>query len=167
MLSFVLAAAGHFLLPESIQYLTANGRMAEAAGLLAQLRPERAVAYQGACFTMPLASLRQPSIGALLTPQYRRTTLAIWAASFLSLFAVFGLTGWIPTVMLGRGETFAASFGFGALMQIMSFIGGLVCGLIADRRGSSRGMLSLWWGSAGCASGRSPASTAMPPTWCW
>ena len=30
--------------------------------------------------------------------------------------------------MIQRGETFAASFGFGALMQIMSFIGGLVCG---------------------------------------
>ncbi len=148
-LSFILALAGHFLLPESIQYLTAKGRMAEAAGLLGQLRPERAAAYRGARFTMPATLLRQPSIGALLTPQYRRTTLAIWTASFLSLFAVFGLTGWIPTVMLGRGETFAASFGFGALMQIMSFIGGLVCGLIADRRGSSRGMLSLWWGVGG------------------
>ena len=81
----------------------------------------------------------------LLRPRYRRTTIAIWAAAFLSLFCIFGLSGWIPTVMIQRGETFAASFGFGALMQIMSFIGGIALGHLVDRFGLGRGLLSLWW----------------------
>jgi MFS family permease len=51
--------------------------------------------------------------------------------------------------MIQRGESFAASFGFGALMQIMSFIGGLVCGHIADRTGSSRWTLACWWALGG------------------
>jgi MFS family permease len=51
--------------------------------------------------------------------------------------------------MMQRGETFAASFGFGALMQVMSFVGGLVCGHLADRRGMSRGVLSAWWAIGG------------------
>ena len=50
-----------------------------------------------------------------------------------------------------RGETFAASFGFGALMQVMSFLGGLTCGHLADRRGVSRGVLSTWWAIGGLA----------------
>jgi hypothetical protein len=47
-------------------------------------------------------------------------------------------------VIIARGETFAASFGFGALMQIMSFGGGLLCAAVVDRLTSSRGMLVAW-----------------------
>ena len=75
--------------------------------------------------------------------KYRRTTFAIWATAFLSLFCIFGLSGWIPTVMIQRGETFAASFGFGALMQIMSFVGGIALGHLVDKSGSSRGLIGL------------------------
>jgi AAHS family 4-hydroxybenzoate transporter-like MFS transporter len=85
----------------------------------------------------------------LVSRRYRRTTLAIWLSAFLSLFCIFGLTGWIPTVMMQRGETFSASFGFGAVMQIMSFLGGLVLGHLIDRFGRSRGLLGLWWAVGG------------------
>ncbi len=51
-----------------------------------------------------------------------------------------------------RGETFAASFGFGALMQIMSFVGGLVLAMLADKRPSfSTVLLATWWGLGGLA----------------
>jgi MFS family permease len=84
-------------------------------------------------------------VAVLLSARYSRTTLAIWLSAFLSLFCIFGLTGWIPTVMMQRGETFSASFGFGAMMQIMSFLGGLVLGHLIDRFGKSRGLIGLWW----------------------
>jgi MFS family permease len=87
----------------------------------------------------------------LLAANYRRTTLAIWASAFLSLFCVFGLTGWIPTVMMQRGETFSASFGFGAVMQIMSFVGALALGHLIDGLGRNRGLLALWWAIGGAA----------------
>jgi len=77
-------------------------------------------------------------------------SLTIWATSFLSLFCIFGLTGWIPTVMMKRGETFAASFGFGALMQVTSFIGGLALAMLADRRpAASTRLLAAWWALGG------------------
>src|SRR5207248_10615405 len=44
-----------------------------------------------------------------------------------------------------------ACFGFGALMQIMSFIGAIAVGHLVDRVGRSRGLLGLWWGLGGCA----------------
>lgn len=107
--------------------------------------------YADAHLDVHAAPVRENSIAALLAPGYRRKTLTIWSAAFLSLFCIFGLTGWIPTVMMQRGETFAASFGFGALMQVMSFLGGLACGHLADRRGVSRGVLSTWWAIGGLA----------------
>jgi AAHS family 4-hydroxybenzoate transporter-like MFS transporter len=47
--------------------------------------------------------------------------------------------------MLQRGQGFAASFGFGALLQISTFVGGLACGYLADRLGSRRVVIGSWW----------------------
>jgi AAHS family 4-hydroxybenzoate transporter-like MFS transporter len=89
-----------------------------------------------------------------LAPRYRRVSLTIWLTAFLSLFAIFGLTGWIPTVMIKRGETFAASFGFGALMQATSFFGGLGLAMLADRGlAATPRLLGAWWAVGGLAVG--------------
>jgi MFS family permease len=145
LLSFVL----HATLPESVKFLVLHKRVDDIKALLTRLRPERAEAYARFAFALPEAAPRQNSVLALLGDRYRRTTLTIWLAAFLSLFCIFGLTGWIPTVMMQRGESFGASFGFGALMQITSFIGGLACGYVADRAGSSRLTLAAWWALGG------------------
>jgi MFS family permease len=150
-LSIPLTIVLHFILPESVKFLAARGRVEEIKALLSRLRPERAASYADARLEVHTAPVQKNSIAALLAPVYRRKTLTIWSAAFLSLFCIFGLTGWIPTVMMQRGETFAASFGFGALMQVMSFLGGLTCGHLADRRGVSRGVLSTWWAIGGLA----------------
>lgn len=150
-LSIPLTIVLHFILPESVKFLAARHRIDEIKALLSRLRPERAAVYANARLEVHTAPVRKNPIAALLAPAYRRKTLTIWTAAFLSLFCIFGLTGWIPTVMMKRGETFAASFGFGALMQVMSFLGGLACGYFADRRGMSRGVLSAWWAIGGLA----------------
>src|SRR5581483_2948584 len=125
-LSILLSVVLHATLPESVKFMALQKRVEDIKALLTRLRPERASLYGQAQFVLPQVMPRENSVLALLAPRYRRTTLTIWLAAFLSLFCTFGLTGWIPTVMLQRGESFAASFGFGALMQILSFIGGLV-----------------------------------------
>ena len=150
-LSFLLLPFMHWSLPESPKFLVIQGRVAEIRQMLAMLRPERGHIYAAATISAADHQASGNLILELLQPRYRRTTIAIWATAFLSLFCIFGLSGWIPTVMIARGETFAASFGFGALMQIMSFIGALVLGHLVDRFGRSRGLLGLWWGLGGCA----------------
>ena len=144
-LSFLLLIQLHLYLPESVRFLALRGRHDEIRRLLAKLRPERTQIYAKARIADPVAVSAQGSLAVLLGARYRRTTLAIWASAFLVLFCIFGLSGWIPTVMMQRGETFSTSFAFGALMQIGSFIGGLACGWISDRRGSARAALACWW----------------------
>ena len=150
-LSFVLLPLMHLMLPESPKFLVLKGRTTEVREMLAKLRPERAHIYASATIAADTNQVSGNLILELLQPRYRRTTIAIWVTAFLSLFCIFGLSGWIPTVMIQRGETFATSFGFGALMQIMSFVGGLVLGHLVDRFGRSRGLLGLWWALGGCA----------------
>jgi AAHS family 4-hydroxybenzoate transporter-like MFS transporter len=139
------------MLPESPKFLAIQGRASEIRDMLAKLRPDRAHIYASATMSADTNPAPGNLVVELLQPRYRRTTIAIWATAFLSLFCIFGLSGWIPTVMIQRGETFAASFGFGALMQIMSFVGGLVLGHLVDRFGHNRSLLGLWWGLGGCA----------------
>ncbi len=151
-LSIPLTFVVHAVLPESPKFLATRGRVAELRELLSRLRPDRRAVYQDASFRVVEKSQPGNTIAALLAPRYRRVSLTIWITAFLSLFAIFGLTGWIPTVMLKRGETFAASFGFGALMQAMSFVGGLVLAMLADRRFAlAPRFLAMWWGVGGLA----------------
>lgn len=151
-LSIPLTFVVHAVLPESPKFLAARGRLVELRALLSRLRPERAAAYQTASFRAPTQAASWNTIGALLMPRYRRVSLTIWLTAFLTLFAIFGLTSWIPIVMLKRGETFAASFSFGALMQAASFIGGLALATLADRNlGLAPRYLGAWWMLGGIA----------------
>jgi len=144
--SFVLIPILYVTLPESVKFLALGGRTEEIKTILARLRPEDAGRYRDARIPVDSQAATGGAMAALLSERYRRTTVSIWISAFFCLFCIFGLSGWIPTVMLQRGETFAASFGFGALMQIAGFLGGLACGYISDRRGSRRIMIVLWWG---------------------
>jgi MFS family permease len=150
-MSFLLLPFLHAQLPESPKFLVLKDRSEEIRTLLSRLRPERASLYASADISVARRHELDNPVAVLLTQKYRRTTLSIWLSAFLSLFCVFGLSGWIPTIMMQRGETFSASFGFGAVMQFMSFLGALVLGHLIDRLGKSRGLLAVWWATGGLA----------------
>jgi len=146
-LSIVLVVVCHMVLPESLQFAAMRGQTQDMAAILTRLNPSQASRYaaSGAQFIFPESRDRAASLGLLLSDRYRRTTLAVWTAAFCVLFGIFGLTGWIPTAMMQRGETFTASFGFGALIQIAAFVGSLVCAFFADRYGNDRAAMVIWW----------------------
>jgi MFS family permease len=150
-MSFLLLPFLHAQLPESPKFLVLKDRSEEIRTLLSRPRPERASLYASADISVARRHELDNPVAVLLTQKYRRTTLSIWLSAFLSLFCVFGLSGWIPTIMMQRGETFSASFGFGAVMQFMSFLGALVLGHLIDRLGRSRGLLAVWWATGGLA----------------
>jgi MFS family permease len=154
-LSAVLALICHVVLPESLQFSAMLGRTKGIAKVLGRLNPNGAFRYNApeAEFVFPEPKDHMASISLLFSGRYRRTTLAVWAAEFFVLFGIYGLTGWVPTVMMRRGETFAASFGFGALIQFMGFLGVLACGYVADRYGLGSGALTIWWISGSLAVG--------------
>jgi MFS family permease len=145
--SIVLIGVCHFVLPESLQFAALRGHTRDIPATLSRLNPSRAAVYAApdARFVFPEPRDRAASVSLLLGDRYRRTTLAVWATAFFILFGIFGLTGWIPTAMMQRGETFAVSFSFGALIQVMGFVGSLLCGLLAERTGRDRSFLFVWW----------------------
>lgn len=145
--SIVLVIVCHKALPESLLFAAMRGRLHDLPAALIRLNPSRAAVYADpdAQFVLPEPRGSGVSVTLLLSARYRRTTLAVWAAAFFILFSIFGFTSWIPTAMIERGETFAVSFGFGALIQVMGFVGSLLCGLLAERTGRDRSFLFFWW----------------------
>jgi AAHS family 4-hydroxybenzoate transporter-like MFS transporter len=151
-MSIPLTLLVHAVLPESPKYLAARGRLEELRALMVRLRPDRSAVYATATFHSPDRAAPKNTIAALLSPRYRRVSLTIWTTAFLTLFAIFGLVGWIPTVMIQRGESFASGFSYGALMQATSFVGGLTLAMLADRGfASTPRLLSAWWIIGGIA----------------
>jgi AAHS family 4-hydroxybenzoate transporter-like MFS transporter len=146
-LSIVLVVVCHALLPESLQFAAMRGQTHDIAAILSRLNPSQASRYtaHGAEFLFPEPRDRVASVSLLLSARYRKTTLAVWTAAFCILFGILGLTAWVPTAMMQRGETFATSFAFGALIQVMGFVGSLLCGFIAERHGGDRGAMFIWW----------------------
>jgi MFS family permease len=153
-MSIPLTLLVHAVLPESPKFLAARGRLEELRSLMARLRPERRTVYATATFRSADHAAPRNTIAALLAPRYRRVSLTIWITAFLTLFAIFGLVGWIPTVMIQRGETFASGFAYGALMQGTSFVGGLTLAMLADRGfAPTPRLLGAWWIVGGIAVG--------------
>jgi AAHS family 4-hydroxybenzoate transporter-like MFS transporter len=151
--SWLVALLCHLLLPESPQFLATLGRSAEVPPILARLNRPRAHVYlaRHARFAQPEPADRLASITSLFSARYRRTTLALSASAFFVLFAIYGLVAWVPTVMMARGETFAAGFSFRVIVLGTIFFGSLACSFVVDRFRVPRAALAAWWLFGGAA----------------
>ncbi|MCE4062582.1 MFS transporter [Pandoraea sputorum] len=144
-LSVVLALALQFVLPESVSFLASRGRQDEVRVQLTRLWPARAAEFATATFTSPDAGVKAGSVAALFSPEFRRQTICLWSMGALSLFSSYGLSGWLPTIMLKRGENLSTSFAYGSLLVFASAFGSLLTGVVADRIGNRRLAMSLAW----------------------
>ncbi|HET6503514.1 MAG TPA: MFS transporter [Amycolatopsis sp.] len=135
--------------PESAEFLVARGKITRAVRLMERIRPDRAGLYRSAGLraSAPRQDWR-PALTRTLTlalaRRYRVRTFALWASAFFLLFDVYGLTTWIPQLMIQRGHGFATGYSFGAVLQLMSIIGAIAGGFVADRYLGARRSLMLW-----------------------
>lgn len=83
----------------------------------------------------------------LLRRRYRRTTLAVWVATFMGLVLVYGLNTWLPSLMRTAGYNVSTSITMLFVLNAGAVVGMLLAGHVADTRGISR--TSLLWFSVG------------------
>jgi AAHS family 4-hydroxybenzoate transporter-like MFS transporter len=146
----VLALACGAVLRESPRFLALTDQQPQLRKVMSWLAPDRAAAYAAATFTTAEEVSRKGSLSRLLEPAVRKSTLIVWFCAACSLFTIFGLSSWVPQTMIQRGESFGASFAFGALLQFMAVLGGVGCGWAADKV-DRRTILSASWGIAAVA----------------
>jgi AAHS family benzoate transporter-like MFS transporter len=126
----VLPVAWRFL-PESVGYLAARGRNAEAAALarrygidLAAPADERAV--------------EPNSSGSLFAHRWLHATLLFGAASFCGLLLIYGLNTWLPQIMRQAGYPLGSALQFLLVLNVGAIVGSLLASAAADRWGPRR-----------------------------
>lgn len=115
------------VLPESPRYLARHARRwPELARLLARCGHRTSPGIGFTDLTEQVAG-RRAGLGALFAGFYRRDTLALWAAFFFTLMAVYTAFSWMPTMLAANGLDLATSsngltaYNFGGVM-------GALCG---------------------------------------
>lgn len=106
-------------LPESVRFLEARGRHAEAESIVrsfeAQVAPEE---YR----TVPQEEPEAVS-GGVLGPSLRARTLAFWAVWFGVSLAYYGAFTWIPSLLVDQGFTLVKSFTFTLIITLAQLPG--------------------------------------------
>lgn len=127
-------------LPESITFLRAKGRHAEADRIADRWSITSPDAQQGvpAPEQTPSAtdSGSMSPVRALFSRSYVVATVCFLVMTCLCLFMIYGFNTWLPEIMHRAGYSAGSSLGFLLVFNIGAVIGTLIISLAADRFGS-------------------------------
>lgn len=128
-------------LPESIAFLRAQGRHAEAD----TIADRWSITSEGAQQGVPTPKEQIPSgtgagsmspVRALFSRSYVVATACFLAMTCLCLFMIYGFNTWLPEIMRRAGYSAGSSLGFLLVFNIGAVVGTLIISLAADRFGS-------------------------------
>ncbi|VVD78856.1 MFS transporter [Pandoraea commovens] len=132
LLPLALVPVLWFTLPESVRFLAIRGgTQAQIAATLKRVAPGLVVAGQ----TYSAVDDRLPSspVVQLFHRDYRRGTLLLWLAFFMSLLLLYLLINWLPILAERSGLTLKQASMFAGLLQGGGVLGAIVLGVLIDR----------------------------------
>ncbi|MEV6346285.1 aromatic acid/H+ symport family MFS transporter [Actinoplanes sp. NPDC051851] len=125
-------------LPESLSFLVARGRTAEATALAARYDVD---------VPAPAAKKTESkldSIVELFREGRWKPTILFWVASFGGLLLVYGVNTWLPTMMRAQGYNLGSSLAFLIVINLGGVFGMLAAGRVADRFGAIA-IAAIWF----------------------
>ena len=133
MLSGILIPVVFFLFPESIDHLMLQRNetaLSKVNKILARMR-------QRQLYEFPETKVGAVAVSAKLTTlasrEYRVRTLAIWAAYFVTFFALYFILTWTPKILVNAGLSVEMGIGGGVIVNAGGIIGSVLLGFIASR----------------------------------
>lgn len=119
-------------LPESVRFLAIRGgTQAQIAAILRRVSAARVGAGQR--FTAADDRLPSSPVVQLFHRDYRRGTLLLWLAFFMSLLLLYLLINWLPILAQRSGLTLKQASMFAGLLQGGGVLGAIVLGVLIDR----------------------------------
>lgn len=124
-------------LPESVRFLAEKRRYEEAVRELRRI--EAAAGGPGFNWSPGHFGGSAPPVRSSSKEIFRHglaaTTLLLWAMYFLAFLVIYGLSMWLPTLLLASGFSLAQGYGLGMLQAVWAVAGGLFSGYLLDRLG--------------------------------
>jgi benzoate transport len=136
--SLVLPPILSITLPESIRYLIGKSRLGEARRAMERI--ERIARIEGRSESIvhdegPAGKPHEPSLLVLFRPHLLFMTILIWATYFFNTTALYGLSSWLPSLLVKEGIPLVKSFSYGMVQAMGSAAGGFFLGYFMDRFG--------------------------------
>ncbi|HKR38564.1 MAG TPA: MFS transporter [Paraburkholderia sp.] len=127
-------------LPESLEFLLARNRIAEARSVAQALgiRHSALEHEAGARAVHAAVAEKAAPIRALFDTSNVRATLAFWIAMFMGLLLLYGLSTWLPQLMRKAGFPLGSSLALLVVLNSTAALGSLLGGAVADSLGSKR-----------------------------
>jgi putative MFS transporter len=146
-------------LPESVRFLEARGRTAEAEEVVRRFEDSAAAEGHPVSAAPPpregdraeSSATESEGPGALWQPGMRRRTFALWLAWFGINFAYYGAFIWLPTLLVERGFSMVRSFEFTLFITLAQLPGYAVAAYLIERWGRRPTLSTFLGGSAGAA----------------
>jgi AAHS family benzoate transporter-like MFS transporter len=139
----VLLPALYIFMPESIRFLAQKGRFEEAIGILRRI--EKAAGRSPVRWTRTSFAVSSVHSGASLRQLFASKlavmTLLVWLVYFCNLLVIYGLTTWLPTLLVAAGISAVKSYGYTSLNHLGGAAGAVVLGFIMDRFGRKPGLV--------------------------
>jgi MFS transporter, AAHS family, benzoate transport protein len=129
-------------LPESIYYYVKNDKLEEAKVILHRLNPSY-IPQEKDVLIVNMATEGVPIV-KLFKEGKARATILFWIICFMGLILVYGLSTWLPQMMVSAGYALTSSLLFLLCLNIGAIIGSVTGGYIADHLGSKKVLITLY-----------------------
>ncbi len=132
----------YFFMPESIRFLAQKGETEKAIEVLRRI--ERAAGAQPANWSRESFSLGASSsagVRQLFASRLAIMTMLVWLVYFGNLLVIYGLTTWLPTLLVSAGIPLVRSFGYTSLNHLGGAVGTVAIGITMDRFGRKPGLV--------------------------
>ncbi|GAM05260.1 MAG: MFS transporter [Pseudomonadota bacterium] len=136
-------------LPESIGFLIRKGEIETARAHLRQLAPEANLPAD-APLEYHEAKVASTSVGELFRQGRALGTFAMWLSFFCCLLMVYGLSSWLPKLMVSAGYSLGSSLSFLLALSFGGMFGAISGGRLADRFGLPRVVMAYFALGSAC-----------------
>jgi len=123
-------------LPESIAFLLARGRRAEAQAVAQRHQLTLPASPPADDSAVDDAREKKSPVAEILSRRYLVATICFCAASFLCLFMIYCLNTWLPQLMREAGYSLGSALSFLLVFNIGAIVGTILISTAADRMGS-------------------------------
>ncbi|NUP67891.1 MAG: MFS transporter [Nonomuraea sp.] len=139
--AFSWGAAGTALLaflvlawmPESLAFLLTRRSHCTLARLNAALTVLGHPALTSLPPPQPAGAAESPRLRRLVSPDWRRTTVSVWAGFFVVMFTFYFVASWTPKLLVEAGMSTSEGITGGVLLNLGGILGATLFGLLAVR----------------------------------
>ncbi|EHL04806.1 transporter, major facilitator family protein [Desulfitobacterium hafniense DP7] len=132
-----------YKMPESMAWLIGKGREAEAIEIIKRMEKVatgKAGEWLPGSIVLPPPAKRV-GVSALFSSGYVKATIGVWLLYFMSMFIIYGVTSWMPTLLVERGYGLVLGYSFSILQNLVGSIGGFATGFVADIIGRRKNVI--------------------------